>query len=72
MCPTSKGEGDETETEVWLQLTLLLVCRRGNWLTVPKGWLCYLAPEIIRNLGIHTQDPAELPFSFSTDVYAFG
>ncbi|XP_054155445.1 kinase suppressor of Ras 2-like [Oppia nitens] len=47
--------------------------RKGDWLTIPKGWLCYLAPEIVRSLRIHSeQDTEELPFSTATDVYAFG
>ncbi|CAG2110626.1 unnamed protein product, partial [Medioppia subpectinata] len=46
---------------------------RGDWLTIPKGWLCYLAPEIVRSLRIHSeQETEELPFSTATDVYAFG
>ncbi|XP_075584752.1 kinase suppressor of ras [Dermatophagoides farinae] len=47
--------------------------RRGDRLTVPKGWLCYLAPELIRTLSVYSQDGGDdLPFSFSTDIYAFG
>lgn len=48
--------------------------RRMDGLTIPKGWLCYLAPEIIRSLRAH-KSPAEdeeLPFSKFSDVYAFG
>ena len=52
---------------------MFFVFRRVDWLTVPKGWLSYLAPEIIRTLNVHSQDGGDdLPFSFSTDIYAFG
>ncbi|UYV83298.1 KSR1 [Cordylochernes scorpioides] len=46
--------------------------RKGAWLTIPKGWLCYLAPEVIRLLktGDHHQD--YLPFTTASDMYAFG
>ncbi|KAJ8312649.1 hypothetical protein KUTeg_010022 [Tegillarca granosa] len=45
--------------------------KNGNCLTISPGWLCYLSPEIIRLLqaGSTTND---LPFSFKSDVYAFG
>ncbi|RZF34514.1 hypothetical protein LSTR_LSTR011756 [Laodelphax striatellus] len=47
--------------------------RMGDGLSIPPGWLCYLAPEIIRSLRAH-QKPVddELPFSKMSDVYAFG
>ena len=41
-------------------------------MTVPKGWLCYLAPEIIQSLSINSWDSDDLPFSYATDVYAYG
>lgn len=44
-----------------------------NQLQIPKGWLCYLAPELIRSLRTgsgYEQD--DLPFTVYTDVYAFG
>ncbi|KAG8326086.1 3-dehydrosphinganine reductase [Homalodisca vitripennis] len=47
--------------------------RKVDGLSIPKGWLCYLAPEIIRSLRAHQKpDDEELPFSKSSDVYAFG
>ncbi|XP_076341021.1 kinase suppressor of Ras 2-like isoform X1 [Tachypleus tridentatus] len=47
--------------------------RKGDWLTIPKGWLCYLAPEVIRSLKAGNQpDDTDLPFSTASDVYAFG
>ncbi|KAI2799573.1 3-dehydrosphinganine reductase [Blomia tropicalis] len=45
---------------------------RCDRLTVPKGWLCYLAPEIIRTLSINSSESDDLPFSPGTDVYAYG
>ncbi|XP_011500487.1 PREDICTED: kinase suppressor of Ras 2 [Ceratosolen solmsi marchali] len=47
--------------------------RTGNGLSIPPGWLCYLAPEIVRRLRPrHNRDQEELPFTDSSDVYAFG
>ncbi|CAH2095870.1 unnamed protein product [Euphydryas editha] len=43
---------------------------RGDSLGIPPGWLCYLAPELVRALRPHAS--LHLPFSKSTDVYAFG
>ncbi|RWS24199.1 Kinase suppressor of Ras 1-like protein [Leptotrombidium deliense] len=44
--------------------------RKGEWLTIPKGWLCYLSPELIRCLRPGNDN--DLPFSTTTDVFAFG
>lgn len=47
--------------------------RKGEWLTIPKGWLCYLAPEVIRSLKAGSrQENDNLPFSRASDIYAFG
>ncbi|XP_067119098.1 kinase suppressor of Ras 2-like isoform X2 [Centruroides vittatus] len=47
--------------------------RKGEWLTIPKGWLCYLAPEVIHSLRAgNQQEGDDLPFSTASDVYAFG
>ncbi|XP_060803266.1 kinase suppressor of Ras 2 [Amyelois transitella] len=43
---------------------------RGDSLGIPPGWLCYLAPELVRALRPHAS--LHLPFSKQTDVYAFG
>jgi kinase suppressor of Ras 2 len=45
--------------------------RKGDWLSIPQGWLCYLAPEVMRSLqaGNHGSD---LPFTVHSDTYAFG
>ncbi|XP_064650252.1 kinase suppressor of Ras 2-like isoform X4 [Lineus longissimus] len=44
--------------------------RKGNWLSIPPGWLCYLAPEIVRSLQAGPNH--DLPFKEYSDVYAFG
>jgi len=42
-------------------------------LSIPPGWLCYLAPEIMKSLRPceKTKD-VEFPFSKASDIYAFG
>lgn len=47
-------------------------CRKGDSLGIPAGWLCYLAPEIIKSLHADQDHDEELPFSKASDVYAFG
>lgn len=46
--------------------------RKGDGLSIPPGWLCYLAPEIVRSLRAHPPYDGDLPFTQATDVYAFG
>lgn len=47
--------------------------RKGDWLTIPPGWLCYLAPEIICCLRASNDFRAnDIPFTKASDVYAFG
>merc|ERR1712018_224754 len=41
-------------------------------MSIPAGWLCYLAPEVIRELRIHQKGSEDLPFTKESDVYAFG
>ncbi|XP_039767122.1 kinase suppressor of Ras 2 [Ornithorhynchus anatinus] len=45
--------------------------RREKKLRIQKGWLCHLAPEIIRQLAPDTEED-KLPFSNHSDVFAFG
>ncbi|XP_004385443.1 kinase suppressor of Ras 1 [Trichechus manatus latirostris] len=45
--------------------------RRENELKLSHDWLCYLAPEIVREMT-PGKDEDELPFSKAADVYAFG
>ncbi|NXG18486.1 KSR2 Kinase, partial [Grallaria varia] len=45
--------------------------RRGNKLRIQNGWLCHLAPEIIRQLSPDTEED-KLPFSKHSDVFALG
>ncbi|KAK7593117.1 hypothetical protein V9T40_007869 [Parthenolecanium corni] len=47
--------------------------RTQDGLIIPPGWLCYLAPELMRSLKVHIKpDDEHLPFSKASDVYAFG
>ena len=46
--------------------------RDGAWLSIPAGWLCYLSPELMRSLKVSTHQPHPLPYSTTTDVYAYG
>ncbi|CAH6785820.1 Ksr1 [Phodopus roborovskii] len=45
--------------------------RRENQLKLSHDWLCYLAPEIVREMA-PGRDEDQLPFSKAADVYAFG
>ncbi|KAG7273522.1 hypothetical protein CRUP_029498 [Coryphaenoides rupestris] len=45
--------------------------RRENKLKLPHGWICYLAPEIVRRMSPGNNED-RLPFSNAADVYAFG
>ncbi|XP_063395832.1 kinase suppressor of Ras 2-like isoform X1 [Mytilus trossulus] len=45
--------------------------RKGEWLNISPGWLCYLAPEVIRQLQ-PLSGKLDLPFSEKSDIYAFG
>lgn len=38
---------------------------------LPHDWLCYLAPEIVREMA-PGKDEDKLPFSKAADIYAFG
>ena len=46
------------------------VTRREDKLKLPHGWICYLAPEIVRRMGPGNHED-QLPFSNAADVYAF-
>ena len=50
----------------------VLPFRKGEWLSIPSGWLCYLSPEIIRSLHAGDRHDMDLPFTEASDVYAFG
>lgn len=44
-------------------------------LQIPDGWLCYMAPEIIRALRVpepRSLTPPSLPYTKESDMYAFG
>eukprot|EP00096_Caligus_rogercresseyi_P004433 TRINITY_DN1869_c0_g1_i2.p1 TRINITY_DN1869_c0_g1~~TRINITY_DN1869_c0_g1_i2.p1 ORF type:complete len:504 (-),score=120.82 TRINITY_DN1869_c0_g1_i2:215-1726(-) len=44
---------------------------KQDYMSIPEGWLCYLAPEIMRKLRVQP-DEGDLPFNKASDVYAFG
>ncbi|XP_065316734.1 probable serine/threonine-protein kinase mkcC isoform X2 [Gordionus sp. m RMFG-2023] len=49
--------------------------KRSNYLSIPHGWLYYLAPELIRSLRVATSlhdDDIHLPFTFASDVFSYG
>lgn len=48
-----------------------LLSRREDKLRIQNGWLCHLAPEIIRQLSPDTEED-KLPFSKHSDVFALG
>jgi len=41
-------------------------------MSIPKGWLCYLAPEIMRSLTVYQSEGDDLPFTKASDIFAFG
>lgn len=46
-------------------------------MSIPKGWLCYLAPEIMRALRVappdnNSDEKADLPFTKQSDIFAYG
>lgn len=45
---------------------------RPGWLMIPRGWLPYLAPEILRSLTTQQDAPDSSRFTMATDMYAFG
>lgn len=45
---------------------------RPGWLKLPRGWLYYLAPELVRLLSPYQDAPDSECFTYATDVYAFG
>lgn len=49
-----------------------MVATERECMSIPKGWLCYLSPEIMRSLRVHTDEGEDLPFTKASDVYAFG
>ncbi|KAA0192260.1 hypothetical protein HAZT_HAZT008940, partial [Hyalella azteca] len=56
-------------------VNLTRLCRNarvGSWLSIPAGWLCYLSPELMRSLQASSPQPAALPHTTWTDVYAYG
>jgi len=46
--------------------------RMEDCMSIPAGWLCYLSPEVIRELKVHQQQSEDLHFTRASDIYAFG
>jgi len=46
--------------------------RTEDCMSIPAGWLCYLSPEVIRELKVHQQQSEDLHFTRASDIYAFG
>lgn len=65
--------GEELKRDQWTVLihVFLFYSRREDKLRIPNGWLCHLAPELIRQLSPDTEED-KLPFSKQSDVFAFG
>lgn len=57
--------------KAWCPCPGFLASRRENQLKLSHDWLCYLAPEIVREMT-PGKDEDHLPFSKAADVYAFG
>lgn len=53
-------------------MIIYLCYRKGDSLGIPPGWLCYLAPELVRSLHAHQAHNEDLPFGKASDLYAFG
>lgn len=51
---------------------LFFLLSKGDCLSIPPGWLCYLAPELLLRLTPTQQLESDLPFSKGSDIYAFG
>jgi kinase suppressor of Ras 2 len=49
-----------------------LVYDNAFGLSIPFGWLCYLAPELIKKLKPSRPTNEDLPFTNKSDTYAFG
>ena len=51
---------------LWLVLSPLLRVVESvvsDCMSIPAGWLCYLAPEVIRELRVHQMGGEDLPFT---------
>ena len=64
------GAADLLVQHIRLELHKEVVARE-NQLKLSHDWLCYLAPEIVREMT-PGKDEDQLPFSKAADVYAFG
>lgn len=67
----SAGPKADLFAACWRACVLAPTSRRENQLKLSHDWLCYLAPEIVREMT-PGKDEDQLPFSKAADVYAFG
>ena len=63
--PGEKGESGGVDN---VDLSLITcptaeVCRVPSCMSIPAGWLCYLAPEVISELRINQAGSEDLPFT---------
>lgn len=63
LCARHEGPGN---------IPCISVLTEREFMSIPKGWLCYLAPEIMRTLRVQPDEGEDLPFTKASDVYAFG
>ena len=52
LCSRHKRPGEKSE-----------ICRVPSCMSIPAGWLCYLAPEVISELRINQAGSEDLPFT---------
>jgi len=65
LCSRHKGGLDSKDLEKVSDIS-------SDCMSIPAGWLCYLAPEIMRALKVQQEVGEDLPFTRASDVYAFG
>lgn len=79
-CEKASGSGPEAWGRCWgsgppwagkRAHSVFCISRREDKLRIQNGWLCHLAPEIIRQLSPDTEED-KLPFSKHSDVFALG
>lgn len=72
LCFGNRFVSKTIKTENFRFTRLFQYFRKSDRLGIPPGWLCYLAPEIVKSLYARQSHDEELPFSKESDVYAFG
>ena len=44
----------------------------GDKLIIPRGWLSYVAPELLAVLSPHESCLDSMQYTYESDIYAFG